>query len=69
MPLVPLALRCFPLVLSHLLWERSATELALCSLDSGCCLAFCWRVVDVGASSSTVPANGAKKLVGAAVLM
>jgi hypothetical protein len=31
---------------------------------------FCWRVVDVGASSSSsFPGNGARKLVGGAVLM
>jgi hypothetical protein len=34
---------------------------------------FCWRVVDVGASSfsssSLFPGNGARKLVGGAVLM
>jgi hypothetical protein len=31
---------------------------------------FCWRVVDVGASSSSLfPGNSAKKLVGGAVLM
>jgi hypothetical protein len=32
-------------------------------------LMFCWRVVDVGASSSSVPGNSARKLVGGAVLM
>jgi hypothetical protein len=36
MPLVPPALCCFPLVLSHLLWERSATAMALCIPDSDC---------------------------------
>jgi hypothetical protein len=30
---------------------------------------FCWRLVDVGASSSLFPGNGARKLVGGAVLM
>jgi hypothetical protein len=32
-------------------------------------LMFCWRVVVVGASSSSIPGNGAKKLVSGAVLM
>jgi hypothetical protein len=32
-------------------------------------LMFCWRVVDVGASSSWVLDNGTGKLVGGAVLM
>jgi hypothetical protein len=36
MPLVPQAPRCFPLVHSHLPWERYATALAICSPDSGC---------------------------------
>jgi hypothetical protein len=36
MPLVPPALCCFPLVLSHLLWERSATAMVLCSPERGC---------------------------------
>jgi hypothetical protein len=36
MPLLPPALRCFQLVHSHLLWEKSTTTLAICSLDSGC---------------------------------
>jgi hypothetical protein len=30
---------------------------------------FCWRVVDVGASSSSFPGNDTRKLVGGAVLM
>jgi hypothetical protein len=32
-------------------------------------LAFCWRVVDVGNSSSSIPGNSARKLVGGAVMM
>jgi hypothetical protein len=32
-------------------------------------LMFCWRVVDVGASSSSLLGNGARKLVGGAALM
>jgi hypothetical protein len=32
------------------------------------CLAFYWRVVDVGASSYSIPDNGARKLVDDAVL-
>jgi hypothetical protein len=32
-------------------------------------LMFCWRVVDVGASYSSILGNGARKLVGGAVLM
>jgi hypothetical protein len=36
MPLVPPALCCFLLVLSHLLWAMSSTALAICSPDSGC---------------------------------
>jgi hypothetical protein len=35
MPLVPPALRCSQLVLSHLLWGMSAKALAICSLGSG----------------------------------
>jgi hypothetical protein len=29
---------------------------------------FCWRVVDAGASSSSIPGNGVRKLVDASVL-
>jgi hypothetical protein len=36
MPLVPPALCCSQLVVSHLLWGMSATTLAICSLGSGC---------------------------------
>jgi hypothetical protein len=45
-------------------------DLLLCSsyLPLGV-LMFCWRVVDVGASSSLFPGNGARKLVDGAVLM